>query len=137
MMGRQKIALRALRNVCAFIGAIALFSYFYNWAVDLRHWYVTVGSAFACCILWLGFCMIEARGGVTQVALGLARLRVKSMHTSEFSSATEPQAPIAEVAALPNDPSSASTHADTEARAPNSLPWLDPVPPLRKAAGKP
>ena len=55
----RKIALRSLKNLCAFIGAIALFSYFYNWTVDLRHWYVTLASAFACSILWLGFYLIE------------------------------------------------------------------------------
>ena len=54
-MGRRKIALGAFKNLCAFIGAITLFSYFYNWTVDLRHWYVTVGSAFVCLIVWAGF----------------------------------------------------------------------------------
>jgi hypothetical protein len=34
-----KIALRSLKNLCAFIGAVALFSYFYNFFVDLRHWH--------------------------------------------------------------------------------------------------
>ena|SRR5260221_7861296 len=71
----RKNALRALKNLCAFIGAIALFSYFANWAVDLRHWYVTLASFLMCSILWLGFYVIEVRGGVTQVAVGLSRLR--------------------------------------------------------------
>src|SRR6266853_2177842 len=58
-MHRRKIALRSLKNLCTFIGAIALFSYFYNWTLDLRHWYVTLASDFMCSILWLGFYMIE------------------------------------------------------------------------------
>ncbi len=44
----RKNALRALKNLCTFIGAIALFSYFANWAVDLRHWYVTLASFLMC-----------------------------------------------------------------------------------------
>ncbi len=32
-MSRRKIALRSLKNLSTFIGAIALFSYFYNWTV--------------------------------------------------------------------------------------------------------
>jgi hypothetical protein len=55
----RKNALRALKNLCTFIGAIVLFSYFYNWTVDARHWYVTLASAFMCSVLWLGFYMIE------------------------------------------------------------------------------
>src|SRR5258707_6592920 len=71
----RKNSLRALKNLCAFIGAIALFSYFANWAVDLRHWYVTLASFLMCSILWLGFYVIEVRGGVTQIAVGLSTLR--------------------------------------------------------------
>jgi hypothetical protein len=74
----RKSALRAVNNLCAFIGAIVLFSYFANWAVDVRHWYVTLASAFMCSVLWLGFYVIEERGGVTQLALGLSRLLKKS-----------------------------------------------------------
>lgn len=109
-------ALRALYNLCAFIGAIVLFSYFYNWAVDLRHWYVTLASAFACSILWLGFYVIEVRGGVrhafSQIAPRLSHLRTKS----------ELQSPSAELPALPADPPS-------EVTTPNPLPWV-------RAAGK-
>ncbi len=43
-----KSALHALKNLCTFVGAIVLFSYFANWAVDLRHWYVTLASAVMC-----------------------------------------------------------------------------------------
>ncbi len=107
----RKIALRALRNLCAFIGAIVLFSYFYNWAVDLRHWYVTLASAVMCSILWLGFYVIEERGGVTQVALGISRLLTKA----------ELPSPTAELPALPADP--------PEVTPPNPLPWV-------RAAGK-
>src|SRR5258706_5926157 len=89
-------ALRSLRNLYAFIGAIVLFSYFANFAVDLRHWYVTLASAVVCAILWLGFYVIEQRGGVTQVALGLSRLLTKA----EFPSFTT------ELPALPADPAS-------------------------------
>jgi len=74
-MYRRKIALRSLKNLCTFIGAIALFSYFYNWTVDTRHWYVTLASAFACSLLWLGFYMIEVHGGgVTHFSLRSARV---------------------------------------------------------------
>lgn len=73
-MHRRKIALRSLKNLCTFIGAVALFSYFYNWTVDTRHWYVTLASAFACSLLWLGFYVIEVHGGgVTHLSLRLAR----------------------------------------------------------------
>src|SRR5712692_4512080 len=73
-MHRRKIALRSLKNLCTFIGAVALFSYFYNLTLDTRHWYVTLASAFACSLLWLGFYTIELRGGgVTQLSLSLAR----------------------------------------------------------------
>ena len=104
----RKIALRSLKNLCAFIGAIVLFSYFANWAVDLRHWYVTLASAFVCAILWFGFYVIELHGGVTQVALELSRL----LKSAELPSPT---------AELPADP-------PDEVTAPNPLPWLRPHP---------
>ena len=113
----RKIALRSLKNLCAFVGAIVLFSYFANFAVDLRHWYVTLASAFVCAILWLGFYVIELRGGVTQVALGLSRLLTKA----ELPSSTT------ELPALPADPPS-------EVAAPNPLPWLKH--PSQAIAGK-
>jgi len=73
-MNRRRIALGAFRDLCAFVGAIALFSYFYNFAIDTRHWYVTLASAFVCSILWLGFCMLEAhRNTVIRAALTLTR----------------------------------------------------------------
>jgi hypothetical protein len=114
----RKIALRSLKNLCTFIGAIVLFSYFYNWTVDLRHWYVTLVSALMCSTLWLGFYVIEVRGGVTQVALGLSRLRSKS---------SELPLPTAELPALPADPPVACSHAaEREVITPNPLPWLNP-----------
>jgi hypothetical protein len=74
-MHRRKIALRSLKNLCTFIGAIALFSYFYNWTLDTRHWYVTLASALACSLLWLSFYMTEVHGGgVAQFSLRLARV---------------------------------------------------------------
>ena len=63
----RKLALCASKNLCAFVGATALFSYFFNWAVDIRHWYVTLASAIVCAILWFGFYVIERYGGVAQV----------------------------------------------------------------------
>src|SRR5712671_3279296 len=113
----RKIALRSLKNLCTFFGAIVLFSYFANFAVDLRHWYVTLASAFVCAILWLGFYVIELRGGVTQVALELSRLLTKA----------ELPSPTAEPPALPADPPS-------EVAAPNPLPWLKH--PSQAIAGK-
>jgi hypothetical protein len=117
----RKIALRSLRNLCTFIGAIALFSYFANFAVDLRHWYFTLASAFVCAILWLGFYVIELRGGVTQVAWGLSRLRIKS---------AELPSPTTELPALPADPPADDSDAGKpqEVRSPNPLPWLNPHP---------
>jgi hypothetical protein len=118
----RKIALHALKNLCTFIGAIALFSYFYNWTVDLRHWYVTLASAVMCSILWLGFYVIEVRGGVThvlsQIAFGLSRLRTKS----------ELPSPAAELSVLPTDP--------PEVTPLNPLPWLGPRPSQAAIAGK-
>ena len=120
----RKSALHALRNLCAFIGAIVLFSYFYNWAVDLRHWYVTLASAVMCLILWRGFYVIEVRGGVTQVISGLSRLRTMP----KLPSPTAP--PV-----LPTAPPS-SRAARTEVTAPNPLPWLSPHPSQAAVAGK-
>jgi hypothetical protein len=115
-------ALRALKNLCAFVGAIVLFSYFYNWAVDLRHWYVTLASAVMCSILWLGFYVIEVRGGIThvfsQIAFGLSRLRIQS----EPSLTTEIPTEVPVAADLP----AVCSHAEPEMTAPNPLPWLNP-----------
>jgi hypothetical protein len=123
----RKNALRALTNLCTFIGAIALFSYFANWAVDLRHWYVTLASAVVCLILWLGFYVIEKRGGVAQVISGVLRLWAKS---AELPSRTT------EIPALPADHSTAGSHAaEPEMTAPNPLPWLNPHP-SQAIAGK-
>jgi len=74
-MHRRKIAFRSLKNLCTFVGAVALFSYFYNWTVDTRHWYVTLASAVACSLLWLGFYAVELHGGgVAHVSVRLARV---------------------------------------------------------------
>ena len=79
-MSRRKIALRSFRDLCTFIGAIVLFSYFYNFSVDTRHWLFTVASAFGCSILWLGFYMFEAhKDTVTEVLLSLKRVVLKSL----------------------------------------------------------
>jgi hypothetical protein len=102
-MGRKN-ALHALKDLCTFIGAIALFSYFYNWTVDLRHWYVTLASAFMCSILWLGFYVIEARGGVTRVVLAISRLLTKSESSSPTSELALPANPPASHAAVRADP---------------------------------
>lgn len=74
-MNRRRTALRSFRDLCAFIGLIVLVSYFYNWTVDARHWYVTVASAFVCSVLWLGFYVLEAnRDEVARVSLTFARV---------------------------------------------------------------
>jgi hypothetical protein len=101
----RKIALRSLKNLCAFIGAVALFSYFYNFFVDLRHWhwhwhwYVTLTSAFVCLILWLGFYMVEVHKEAvthfaltpTPVALGwVSHLRTKPAELPNPQTAMEP-----------------------------------------------
>src|SRR5882724_7769996 len=124
----RKNALRALKNLCTFIGAIVLFSYFANWAVDVRHWYVTLASAVMCSILWLGFYVIAVRGGFTQVALGLSRLRTTS---------AELPSPTTELPSLPADPPAVcSRTAELEVTAPNPLPWLRPHPSQPAIAGK-
>src|SRR5947209_7721862 len=118
-----KLALRALRNLCAFIGAIALFSYFANFAVDLRHWYLTIASAFVCAILWLGFYVIEVRGGITQVALRFSRLRATSRTKSaELPSPAEP---------LSGDPP-ATWESQVESQE-TTPPSANPLASLRKA----
>ena len=61
-MNCWRIALRSFRDLCAFVGLIVLVSYFYNWTADIRHWYVTLASAFVCSVLWLGFYLLEAHG---------------------------------------------------------------------------
>jgi len=119
-MSRQ-IALRSLKDLCAFIGAIALFSYFFNWAADLRHWYFTLASALFCFILWLGFYVIETRGGVkhvvSQVAAELSRLRTKAELPSPSVEGAEP---------VSTDPPSAAepAAASPPAAKRNPLPWL-------------
>ena len=112
-----KIALRAFRNLCAFIGAIVLFSYFANWATDLKHWWVTLASLVTCLILWLGFYGIERLGGVMSVASRLSSLRTKP---------AEPIPSATEVPVLPAVPPIASSAADPEVRPPHPLPWLYP-----------
>ena len=62
-MIRKGIAVRALRDLCTFVGAIALSSYFYNFSFDLRHWLTTLACALACLILWAGFYTFESRRG--------------------------------------------------------------------------
>src|SRR5260221_6164649 len=121
----RKIALHSLKNLCAFIGAIVLFSYFYNWSVDLRHWYVTLASAVICSMLWLSFYVIEVRGGVTLFLSGLSRIRTMPKLPS-------PPAPPVLPAAPP------SSRAVTTEAAPNPLPWLklNPHPSQAVGAGK-
>jgi len=61
-MNPWRIALRSFRDLCAFVGLIVLVSYFYNWTADIRHWYVTLASAFVCSVLWFGFYVLETHG---------------------------------------------------------------------------
>jgi len=117
----RKIALRALRNLCTFVGAIALISYFGNFAVDLRHWYVTLASAFVCSVLWFGFYLMEQRGGFTQVLAGFSRPRTSS--SAELQSPAESAIPTVEL------PASSEPQVTT----PNPLPWLKPH--VKKVAG--
>ena len=114
----RKIALRSLKNLCTFIGAIALFSYFYNWTVDLRHWYVTVASAFVCSILWLSFYMLEIhKDRVTSLLLAVKRVALKWL--SVLRTKPELPSPTGELPALPADPPATTA----------PLPWLRPRPP--------
>jgi hypothetical protein len=112
----RKLALCALKNLCTFIGATALFSYFFNWAVDIRHWYVTLASAIVCAILWFGFYVIERHGGVAQVF---------SQVRSHWQAKTElpVQMPLTFEAASV-EPHVADAHQ--EAQAAPRLPWLNP-----------
>ena len=88
-MIQPSIALRSLKHLCAFIGAIALFSYFFNLFVDTRHWFITLASAFVCSILWVFFYMFELhKDAVTPVLRNLARtfLELLSRALSKSSS---------------------------------------------------
>ena len=112
----RKPALGALKNLCTFIGATALFSYFFNWAVDIRHWYVTLASAIVCAILWCGFYVIERHGGVARVFSQVrshwqanAELPVQTPSTSE---SVQLETHIAD--------------AHQEAQAAPGPPWLNP-----------
>jgi len=58
-MIQPRIALHSLKHLCTFIGAIALFSCFFNLVVDTRHWFITLVSAFVCSILWVCLYMLE------------------------------------------------------------------------------
>ncbi len=110
----RKIAFRSLKNLCAFIGAIVLFSYFYNWAVDLRHWYMTVASAFVCLILWLSFYMLEVhKRRVTRLLLAVKRVVLEWL--SGLRTKPELASPTSE---LPADP--------PVEPAPNPVPWRPP-----------
>ena len=125
-MHRRKIALRSLKNLCTFVGAVALFSYFYNWTVDTRHWYVTLASAFACWFLWLGFYMIEVHGGgVTHFSLRLTRLASAWFSAHLWTKQLKlpfPQAPEPEEAAREEIPAAAAA-SELPSPAP-TLPWL-------------
>src|SRR5437763_14970001 len=96
----RKIALRSLKNLCTFIGAIAVFSYFYNWTVDTRHWYFTLASAIVCSILWLGFCMVgvhkDLLTSLPLVAQQVALERLSALRTTpEFLRSPVPADPLA------------------------------------------
>ena len=112
----RKLALRALKNLCTFIGATALFSYFFNWAVDIRHWYVTLASAVVCAILWFGFYVIERHGGVA---------RVFSQVRSHWQANAELPVRIPSTSAsVPLEPHIADAHQEEQAAL--RLPWLNP-----------
>jgi hypothetical protein len=129
-MPHRKIALHSLKSLCTFIGAIALFSYFYNWTVDTRHWYVTLASAFACSLMWLGFYMAELYGGgLTNLSLRLARVASAwlSAHVwtkqlkLPFPDAREPLEGPAEA---PKERIPAVTTANEFPQPAPTLPWL-------------
>lgn len=91
-MTRWKMALHSLKNVCACVGAVGMFSFFYNWTVDIRHWYITLASAFGCSILWFGFYFAEVHKEAIEslrqaVAAWFSRLRTKQR--KPFTVATE------------------------------------------------
>ena len=115
----RQVALRSFKDLCAFIGAIALFSYFFNWAADLRHWYFTLASALFCLILWLGFYVIESLGGVRQVFTEIA---------SRYSHLrTQPELPFPRRETpepAPADPPAAA--AEPPVTKPNPPAWLKP-----------
>lgn len=100
-MTRGRIALRSLKNLCAFVGAVGMFSFFYNWSIDIRHWSITLASAIACSILWFCFYLVEAHkeavNSLGRAALGwLSRLRTKQSKLP-FTVATEPEEHLPEL----------------------------------------
>lgn len=95
-MIRWKIALRSLKNLCAFVGAVGMFSFFYNWTVDIRHWYITLASALACAILWFGFYFIEVhKEAVDSLKQAVEQwfLRLQAKQTEPLSVARECEEP--------------------------------------------
>lgn len=93
-MTRWKITLLSLKNLCACVGAVGMFSFFYNWTVDIRHWYITLASAFACSIIWFGFYFAEvhkeAVNSLTQAVAGwLSRLRTQQTESSAVATESE------------------------------------------------
>ena len=140
------VAVRSLKNLCAFVGAIALLSYFGNWAVDLRHWYVTVVSALMCGLLWLGFYLIELEGGVRHVAARVSRvwaemrIRAAELPTDEEApglqadplvagSAAEPAATGLQRIDQPSKGEDGAPATEQKPRHTNGLAWLRARPP--------
>jgi hypothetical protein len=111
-MNRRKIAARALQDLCTFIGGVALLSYFGTWATDLKHWYITLASLITCSILWLGFYVIEMRGGI---------LRLVSYARPTWATLRERREQVS--------PNGASPNAD-------SLLWQE-TPPTEEAGNEP
>lgn len=91
-MPRWKSALRALKNVCAYVGAVGMFSFFYNCTVDVRHWYLPLASAMVCAILWLGFYFVE----VHKEAVNAFRQAVAGWFSRLLTKQAEPFAVVSE-----------------------------------------
>ena len=133
-MNRRKIAGRALQDLCTFIGGVALLSYFGNWATDLKHWYITLASLVACSILWLGFYVIEMRGGILRLVSYAGASWATSREHREHVSPNVDSA-SADSLLLPETPATEGPGEEPQmAEPPETVPQADPLAWLRRAA---
>ena len=132
-MNRRKNAARALQDLCTFIGGVALLSYFGNWATDLKHWYITLASLVACSILWLGFYVIETRGGILRL-VSYARASWATLREHREQVSPECASPNADSLLLQETAATEGSSVEPQMmESPGAVP-ANPLPWLRRAA---